>query len=160
VPCPLAEWARMFDNRKRRQLMLTPILNWPVTVHDLTPPEGAESRQLITTPRVSTVFLGMDHNYTGLGPPLVFETMVFAKDSPGDQTEQRHWRWWGAIENHHKAVQRFKRWRRNKKRDMDRKRTAARRRKWTASASGFTIVPSSPGELPTPSALSSESASD
>jgi hypothetical protein len=27
--------------------------------------------------RVSTVFLGMDHNFYGDGPPLIFETMVF-----------------------------------------------------------------------------------
>lgn len=27
--------------------------------------------------RVSTVFLGLDHNYCGDGPPLLFETMAF-----------------------------------------------------------------------------------
>ena len=26
---------------------------------------------------VSTVWLGLDHNYLGDGPPLIFETMVF-----------------------------------------------------------------------------------
>lgn len=26
---------------------------------------------------VSTVFLGVDHNFTGEGPPMVFETMIF-----------------------------------------------------------------------------------
>ena len=26
---------------------------------------------------VSTVFLGMDHDFTGTGPPLLFETMAF-----------------------------------------------------------------------------------
>lgn len=26
---------------------------------------------------ISTVLLGMDHNYSGVGPPLIFETMVF-----------------------------------------------------------------------------------
>lgn len=29
------------------------------------------------TVRISTVFLGLDHNYYDDGPPLVFETMVF-----------------------------------------------------------------------------------
>lgn len=40
---------------------------------------------------VSTVFLGIDHQF-GDGPPLLFETMIFAKvvDSPLDQ---RCWRW-------------------------------------------------------------------
>jgi hypothetical protein len=27
--------------------------------------------------RVSTVFLGIDHNLSGKGPPLLFETMIF-----------------------------------------------------------------------------------
>ncbi len=31
--------------------------------------------------RISTVFLGLDHNFTGLGPPILFETMVFARSS-------------------------------------------------------------------------------
>jgi hypothetical protein len=31
---------------------------------------------------VSTVFLGIDHNLTMAGPPLLWETMVFDKGSP------------------------------------------------------------------------------
>jgi hypothetical protein len=27
--------------------------------------------------RVSTIFLGIDHNFSGVGPPLLFESMVF-----------------------------------------------------------------------------------
>jgi hypothetical protein len=37
--------------------------------------------------RVSTVWLGLDHNW-GSGPPLIFETMVFG----GDHDEEQ-WRW-------------------------------------------------------------------
>ena len=29
---------------------------------------------------VSTVFLGLDHNWSGKGPPVLFETMVFSDD--------------------------------------------------------------------------------
>lgn len=29
---------------------------------------------------VSTVFLGLDHNYSQVGPPIVYETMVFCRD--------------------------------------------------------------------------------
>jgi 20S proteasome alpha/beta subunit len=28
---------------------------------------------------VSTVWLGIDHNFSGEGPPIIFETMVFAQ---------------------------------------------------------------------------------
>jgi hypothetical protein len=31
--------------------------------------------------RVSTVFLGLDHNWFGHGPPILFETMVFGADA-------------------------------------------------------------------------------
>jgi hypothetical protein len=31
--------------------------------------------------RVSTVFLGLDHNWFGSGPPILFETMVFGADA-------------------------------------------------------------------------------
>jgi hypothetical protein len=32
---------------------------------------------------VSTVFLGIDHNFFGDGPPILFESMVFANKAPG-----------------------------------------------------------------------------
>jgi hypothetical protein len=34
---------------------------------------------------VSTIFLGLDHNYEDDGPPILWETMVFPKD--GDYSE-------------------------------------------------------------------------
>jgi hypothetical protein len=34
--------------------------------------------------RVSTVFLGVDHNWGGEGPPILFETMTFVAE-PGQQ---------------------------------------------------------------------------
>ena len=42
--------------------------------------------------RVSTVWLGMDHNY-GDGPPLIFETMIFGGDHD-DET----WRYATEVE--------------------------------------------------------------
>lgn len=38
--------------------------------------------------KVSTVWLGLDHNYFGDGPPLIFETMVF-----GGPMDQDPYRW-------------------------------------------------------------------
>jgi hypothetical protein len=42
--------------------------------------------------RVSTVFLGLDHNHFGHGPPLLFETMVFLGDSTIEQEQYSTWR--------------------------------------------------------------------
>jgi len=53
---------------------------------------------------VSTVFLGMDHNW-GEGPPLFFETMVFTNTEGNDC-----WRfstWEQAEEWHHAVVRRL-----------------------------------------------------
>lgn len=37
---------------------------------------------------VSTVFLGCDHNWSGEGPPVLFETMVFG--GPLDEEQVRY----------------------------------------------------------------------
>lgn len=36
---------------------------------------------------VSTVFLGLDHSLSGIGPPMLYETMVFGDDN-GDVQER------------------------------------------------------------------------
>lgn len=51
---------------------------------------------------VSTVWLGLDHNFWGDGPPLIFETMVFGGEENGAT-----WRWptkEKAIEGHASVV--------------------------------------------------------
>ena len=50
--------------------------------------------------RVSTVFLGMDHQF-GDGPPLLFETMVFGGVS--DQVAVRCSTWEEALKAHEKV---------------------------------------------------------
>ena len=49
---------------------------------------------------VSTVFIGINHNFTGEGPPLVFETMVFG--GAFDHQQRRYATWeeaeWGHVE--------------------------------------------------------------
>lgn len=37
---------------------------------------------------VSTVWMGLDHNFFGEGPPLIFETMIF-----GGPLDGQRWRW-------------------------------------------------------------------
>lgn len=34
---------------------------------------------------VSTVWLGIDHDFTGRGPPVIFETMIFGGPYDGEQ---------------------------------------------------------------------------
>jgi hypothetical protein len=50
---------------------------------------------------VSTVFLGLDHNLFGSGPPLLFETMVFG---PYGGDEQWRYSTWAEAEAGHKEV--------------------------------------------------------
>ena len=51
---------------------------------------------------VSTVFLGLDHQW-GDGPPILFETMIFGSDLDGYQ--ERYSTWDEAIEGHELAVE-------------------------------------------------------
>jgi hypothetical protein len=53
---------------------------------------------------VSTVFLGVDHNYTrsGRGPPVLWETMIFG--GRHDQYHQRYTSRADALEGHDAAV--------------------------------------------------------
>lgn len=56
--------------------------------------------------RVSTVFLGLDHNFSGHGPPLLFETMCFGGVCDGAQ--QRYATWHEAEQGHEAIVQRVR----------------------------------------------------
>lgn len=51
--------------------------------------------------RVSTVFLGLDHNW-GEGPPLIFETMVFGGEF--DEWQERYSTWDQAVAGHEEMV--------------------------------------------------------
>lgn len=59
----------------------------------------AEHRNKLRT--VSTVFLGLDHQFGG-GPPLIFETMVFTTDTndPADGICERYSTWNEALKGH------------------------------------------------------------
>ena len=55
--------------------------------------------------RVSTVFLGLDHNW-GDGPPLLFESMIFWPDNPDlDQQMARYSTWHEAEQGHERLVE-------------------------------------------------------
>lgn len=71
TPVPEADlqaWARWFETADRRvaETWVTPAI------------------------RVSTVFLGLDHQW-GVGPPLLFETMVFREGDGQDTVRTSTW---------------------------------------------------------------------
>jgi hypothetical protein len=94
VPASLREWARMMEQPDARRVA------WTET----------------ETTRVSTVFLGLDHNWSEHGPPLLFETMVFEREGyespnwPGRELHEsldcaRCSTWDEAIFQHDQAVE-------------------------------------------------------
>lgn len=81
VRATLDEWAKFFENREARRVARTEL---PGHV-------------------VSTVFLGLDHQF-GDGPPLLFETMVFPEDSSGEVDMDRYSTWEEAEKGHRRMV--------------------------------------------------------
>ena len=57
--------------------------------------------QLPNDVRVSTVFLGLDHRFSLVGPPILFETMVFGGKFDGDM---ERYATWAAAEKGHKRM--------------------------------------------------------
>ena len=53
---------------------------------------------------ISTIFLGLDHNYFGNEVPILFETMVFGGEL--DQEEERYSTWDEAVKGHDEMVKR------------------------------------------------------
>lgn len=51
---------------------------------------------------VSTVFLGLDHNFWVEGPPLLFESMIFTDGDGGNDTARCAT--WAQAEAQHKAI--------------------------------------------------------
>ncbi len=54
---------------------------------------------------VSTVFLGLDHNYAPNGPPILFETMIF-EEGEGEEHE-RYCTYQEAVDGHKTIVNRL-----------------------------------------------------
>ena len=76
----LLEWARAFEN-----------------------PNRIVDQTHVGEAFVSTVFLGLDHNFTGKGEPLLFETMIFL-DGWEDEYCERYATWDEAERGHQDAI--------------------------------------------------------
>jgi hypothetical protein len=78
------DWAVKFQNQKTRKV----------------------ARDLLRDILISTVFLGLDHNFIGEGPPVLFETMAFDEGKCNGQSilyENRYCTW-NEAETGHKIV--------------------------------------------------------
>lgn len=62
--------------------------------------------------KVSTVWLGMDHNFSDDGNPLIFETMVFPNKGDGMEFSEDYCQRYSteeeAIKGHEEAVEKYK----------------------------------------------------
>ncbi len=85
-PVSLGEWATSMEHENRR-----------VRLTRIGPFE------------VSTVFLGLDHNFSGVGPPVIFETMTFLRgvesgEEIDNEQDGRSCTWTEAEAMHQRAV--------------------------------------------------------
>ena len=67
--------------------------------------DRAVAKDKIGDIEISTVFLGLDHQY-GEGKPLLFETMVFGGEL--DQEQERYSTWEEAEEGHKIMIEKVK----------------------------------------------------
>jgi len=74
VPCDVLTWGRWMEAADTYRLR--------TIAKDRDEGPGADPVE------VSTVFLGLDHNYRGSGPPVLWETLVFG--GPLDGTQRRY----------------------------------------------------------------------
>ncbi len=73
--------------------------------HGRTKDNVTVDRTDIGKAQVSTVFLGIDHNFSKEGPPILFETMVFGDERWKDEQE-RYCTWDEAVAGHQTMVNR------------------------------------------------------
>lgn len=71
---------------------ITDTMKWAVSFeqrHEIMQATGVDPWRVALTDvgdcYVSTVFLGLDHNYFGGGRPVLFETMIFHRKSVGEE---------------------------------------------------------------------------
>lgn len=88
----------------------------PATMEEYAEWYGAQGNNIIrvgyaesATKQVSTVFLGLDHNWNEGNRPLLFETMVFPNDSDSSEDElcERYSTWDEALAGHKEISERF-----------------------------------------------------
>lgn len=82
----------ILDGKRPKPATATEWITWLETA------ERQVARNTYPKVEVSTVFLGLDHNWSGQGKPLIFETMVFG--GPHHLAGKRASTWSEAERNH------------------------------------------------------------
>ena len=89
-PCSVLEWCVQRDQMKKTNSFHV-------------------AQDNINNHKISTVWLGIDHSH-GIGPPLLFETMIFNNDDYSGIYCERHTTWQEAENGHKLAIE----WLKNK----------------------------------------------
>mgnify|MGYP001573561839 CR=1 FL=1 len=84
---------------KKHELIETDLMTWAKWFEDIN--NWRVANDFIGKVQISTVFLGLDHNFSMRGEPLLFETMIF-----GGKRDNEQWRWhtWKEAEVGHKKI--------------------------------------------------------
>ena len=95
----LKQWDQKWILDENKQVVKADLLEWGKFLD-----KGDRRVALTDTSNgsVSTVFLGLNHNWELFGPPLLFETMIFGGSH--DQFQERYSTWSEAEEGHQRAV--------------------------------------------------------
>lgn len=81
IPADLKTWAEWFETHFQERIV---------------------KKDIIDGLYISTVFLGLDHRFYDVGPPILFETMVFSKEE--DLIKDRYCTWEQAEKGHGEIV--------------------------------------------------------
>lgn len=79
TPLDVDAWAKRYEDRKSG--------DWWIV-----------GKTIVGDAQVSTVWLGMDHNYGRGGPPMIFESMIFGGEHAEDM--ERYSTWEEATDGH------------------------------------------------------------
>ena len=90
-PLTMMQWAARFENATKEN-----------------DPKRVARTEFADGSWVSTVWLGLDHRFGGDGPPIIFETMVFPKDSMGELDSDRYCTEEEALAGHAAMVEKWK----------------------------------------------------
>lgn len=88
---------------KDKQIIKTDLMGWAKWAEENNSNRIIKYSPVTGIVSVSTVFLGLDHNHTGYGEPVLFETMIFGGEHDGYQ--ERYTTYEEAEAGHDKAVE-------------------------------------------------------